>query len=155
MLGDPLLNSVDEQLRRLSLNEVSGTTGSYRSLASIGITTDSSGKLILDPSKLQTALQAQPNAVAQLFGASTGIAARLDTALTQVLASNGAVAARDKSLSDDQKVLEQQKTRHDQRMNVVQQRYLVQFNALDAALAEMKKTSSFLTEQLASNTSSS
>jgi flagellar hook-associated protein 2 len=34
-------------------------------------------------------------------------------------------------------------------MAVIQQRYLAQFNALDAALTQMQSTSSYLTQQLA------
>jgi flagellar hook-associated protein 2 len=148
MLGDPVLQGIDAQMRRLSLNEVSGLSSSYTSLASIGITSDASGKLSIDSTKLQAALTTQSTAVAQLFGSTGGIAARLDTALTAALGSGGAIAARDTSLQADQKVLTQQSTDLQKRLDVIQQRYMTQFTALDTALAQMKQTSTYLTQQL-------
>lgn len=151
MLGDPVLQGIDAQMRRLSLNEVTGLSSTtYTSLASLGITSDTTGKLSIDSTKLQSALKSQPTAVAQLFASANGVAARLDTALTSALGTGGAIAARDTSLQADQKVLAQQTTDLQKRLDVVQQRYMAQFTALDTALAKMKQTSTYLTQQLTS-----
>jgi flagellar hook-associated protein 2 len=148
MLGDPVLQAIDAQMRKLSLNQVSGATGAYTSLSSIGITSDINGKLSIDSAKLQTALQSQPVAVAQLFGGANGIATRLDTALTSLFSTTGQLAARDKSLTADQATLTRQTTSLQSRLNTIQQRYLAQFTALDTAMAQMKQTSTYLTQQL-------
>jgi flagellar hook-associated protein 2 len=76
------------------------------------------------------------------------VAARLDAALTTQLASTGSIAARDQSLAADQKSISDQQTQHNARMTLVQQRYLTQFTALDSLLSELRRTSSFLTQQL-------
>jgi flagellar hook-associated protein 2 len=151
LLADPLMKSVDEQMRRISLNQVSGLPGIYTSLAAIGITSDTKGKLTIDESKLTAALAADRTAVAQLFGNTGGIAARLDSALTEQLASTGSIAARDKGLATDQQTITDQFTRHNARMSVVQQRYLSQFTALDTLMSQLKQTSTFLTQQLGSS----
>jgi flagellar hook-associated protein 2 len=148
LLADPMLNGIDSQMRRLSLGQVSGLAGDYTSLAAIGVTSDAKGKLALNDSKLKAALTADRSAVARLFGASGGIAVRLDAALTDQLASTGTIAARDKSLVNDQKTIDEQRVRHNARMTTIQQRYLTQFNALDTLLSEMRRTSTFLTQQL-------
>jgi flagellar hook-associated protein 2 len=150
MLGDPVLQSIDSQVRRLSLDQVAGLSGSYTSLAAVGITTDSKGQLSIDSTKLQAALQSQPTAVSQLFSSTGGVAVRLDAALTSALSSTGSIAARDQSLTNDQKVLTQQSTALQSRLDVIQQRYMAQFTALDTAMAQMKQTSNYLTQQLAS-----
>jgi flagellar hook-associated protein 2 len=154
LLADPMLNGIDAQMRRLSLGQVAGLAGSYTSLASVGITSDTKGKLVLDDAKLKAALVVDRSAVARLFGSTGGIAVRLDAALTEQLASNGTIAARDKSLVDDQKSIEEQRTRHTARMTTIQQRYLTQFNALDSLLSEMRRTSTFLAQQLGAPSSS-
>jgi flagellar hook-associated protein 2 len=150
MLGDPMFAAIDSQMRRFSLNEVSGTTSGYSSLSAIGITTGSDGKLTLDATKVRAALDKNSGAVAALFGATNGIAKRLDTALTNLLAGDGPLASRDKSLAQDNKALDTQKQNLDKRLTSVQQRYLVQFNALDSLMAQMKQTSTFLAQQLGS-----
>jgi flagellar hook-associated protein 2 len=154
LLGDSLMNSIDSQMRQLSLSQVKSINGTYNSLAAIGITSDTTGKLSLDTTKLTAALNTNRSAVAQLFGATDGIAARLDTALTQMLGSDGSIAARNKSLADTQKSITDQQTTHQALMATVQNRYLAQFNALDTLMSQLKNTSSYLTQQLTSlNTS--
>jgi flagellar hook-associated protein 2 len=148
LLADPMMNGIDAQMRNLSLSQVNGVAGPYASLASIGIVSDAKGRLTLDQAKLTTALTAAPTAVAQLFGATNGIAARLTTALTGQLATSGAISARSQSLTNDQKTIIDQQTTHNARMAVVQQRYITQFTALDSLLSQMRQTSAFLTQQL-------
>lgn len=148
MLGDPLLMGIEAQLRRLSLNAVSGLRTGYSSLASIGITSSTTGQLSLDSTKLQAALASQPTAVAQLFGATDGIAARLDSALTDMLGSTGNIQTRTQSLTSAQKQLAEDSARLQTQLAAIQQRYIAQFTALDKALAQMKQTSSYLTQQL-------
>jgi flagellar hook-associated protein 2 len=150
LLGDPLMNGVDSQMRQLSLSQVKSVAGNYNSLAAVGITSDTSGKLSLDTTKATAALNSNRSAVAQLFGATDGIAARLDSALTQLLGSSGSLSARNKSLADSQKSITDQQTTHQAVMATVQQRYLAQFNALDALMSQLKNTSTFLTQQLTS-----
>lgn len=150
MLGDPVLQGIDAQVRRLSLNAVSGLSGNFTSLAAIGITSDLKGQLSVDSTRLQAALQSQPTALAQLFGSTDGVAVRLDTALTSALGSAGAIAARNTSLANDQKLLQDQSQALQSRLSVIQQRYMTQFTALDKALAQMKQTSTYLSQQLSS-----
>lgn len=150
MLGDPVLQGIDAQVRRLSLNEVTGPGGEFTSLAAIGVTSDTSGLLSVNASKLQAAMQSQPNAVAKLFGSTDGIANRLDAAMTSALSSAGALAARNTSLTNDQNALQQEGDALQSRINAIQQRYLAQFTALDKAMAQMKRTSTYLTQQLTS-----
>jgi flagellar hook-associated protein 2 len=153
LLADPMMNGIDAQMRRLGLNQVNGLTGPYTALATIGIVSDTKGQLTLDQSKLTAALNANRNAVAQLFGSTDGIATRLDTALTQQLSATGTIAARNQSLTSSQKSIIDQQTAHQARMAQVQQRYLTQFTALDSLMSQMKQTSSFLSQQLSGSSS--
>lgn len=148
LLGDSMMNSIDDQMRRQTLNEVKGISGPYASLASIGITSGADGTLTLDGTKLQAALTAAPDSVAQMFASTNGVASRLDTSLNGLLQTGGTIDARDTSLANDQKTIKTQTQALNDRLAVIQQRYLTQFNALDTLLAQLKQTSSYLTQQL-------
>jgi flagellar hook-associated protein 2 len=154
MQGDPMAVGIAAELRRLSFDSVAGLSGSVNSLAALGITSDSSGKLSLNETRLNAVLAQDRSAAARLFGGSSqAVAGRLETALIAKLASNSTIAARDQRLVADQKAIDVQRDQHNRRMTAVQNRYLTQFNALDTLLAQMKQTSTYLTQQLAASSS--
>jgi flagellar hook-associated protein 2 len=152
LLGDWLLSGTQFQLTRGMTDQVSGLNSSYSSLAAIGITTAADGTMSVDGTKLQAALTADGSSVAKLFSGPQGVATRLNDAVTKLLDSGGAIAARDVNLAAGQKDVGAQETALNARMAVVQARYLKQFNALDTLMSSLQSTSNYLTQQLA-NTS--
>ena len=68
LLGDAMLRGIEGELRTKLTDTVSGLTGSYQSLASIGITTEKDGTLKLDAAKLNAAMTSNYDGVAALFG---------------------------------------------------------------------------------------
>jgi flagellar hook-associated protein 2 len=154
MQGDPLAVGLASQVRRLSFDLVPGIPGAFRSLASLGITSDGTGQLSLNEGKLTAVLGQDRNAVDQLFSGAAGIAARLDTALSAALGGSGSIAARDTALSNTQKGIDRAKSQLNDRLQIVQSRYLAQFTALDSLMSQMKSTASFLTQQLGSGSTS-
>ena len=56
LLGDALLRSIEQDMRRALTSPVAGSSGDYTTLASIGITTNADGTLELDAAKLKKAL---------------------------------------------------------------------------------------------------
>lgn len=149
LLGDWLLSDVSAQMVRGATDRVAGLANAYGSLAAIGITTDANGQLQLDSTRLNAALAANPDAIAQLFGGTNGVGTRLNSAIDKLLASSGAIAARNNNLTDAQQTVSDATRRLNDQMAVVQQRYLAQFNALDTLMAQLQQTSTFLTQQLA------
>lgn len=148
LLGDSLLIGIDSQVRRILSTPVAGTSGAYGTLASLGITTNADGTLALDSTKFQKALSADPQAVNQIFASNGGIATQLNSYLTDQLSSSGNIAARNTSLTAQQKDLQGQRDALDARMQLVQDRYLQQFTALDTMLSQLQSTSTYLTQQL-------
>ncbi|ABA58823.1 Flagellar hook-associated protein 2 [Nitrosococcus oceani ATCC 19707] len=67
LLGDASLRGIENRLRRVASDTVTGLSGPYRTLADIGITTQRDGTLKLDESKLQQVVESDPEAVARLF----------------------------------------------------------------------------------------
>jgi flagellar hook-associated protein 2 len=150
MLGDPLLQGLQSQIRQ-TLNSVI-TTGSsaYNTLAGVGITTNNDGTLSLNSAKLSAALATNTSAVSQLFGGTKGVAATLNTQLTLELASTGPVGSRGQTLVKQENSLTQQQTDLDTRMSALSASLTQQFTALDSLLSSLQTTSSYLSQAFAS-----
>jgi flagellar hook-associated protein 2 len=149
MLGDPLLNGIESQIRRGLNDTISGLSGTYQSLASIGIKTTASGALEVDSAKLKTALESNFDAVGAIFASTEGVAARLYTQLEKRLASTAEVESRTTSLNGSLKQIAKDKVALDLRMAQIEARYRKQFTALDSLLSKLQSTSSYLAQQLA------
>lgn len=150
LLGDSLLRSIETETRRGLSEPVSGISGSYTTLASLGITTNASGALTIDNDKLTKALDADAQGVAELFGSENGIAARLSERLETRLATTGDIEGRNTGLKTELKDIARDKEAFTLRMTQVEARYRKQFTALDSLLSQMQSTSAYLTQQLAS-----
>lgn len=149
LLGDSLLRGIEQDMRRGLTNPVTGLTGEYKVLASIGITTTASGALELDQTKLTKALDSDPDAVAQLFGSEDGVAARLFAQVDTRLASGSDLDSRNASLKRDLDQIADDKEALALRMEQIEARYRKQFTALDSLLSQLQTTSSYLAQQLA------
>ncbi|MEQ1579601.1 MAG: flagellar filament capping protein FliD [Steroidobacteraceae bacterium] len=147
MIGDALLNGVESQLRRTMTAPVVGAAEAYNSLASIGIKTKSDGTLSLDETRLQRAVDANFDAVGALFGSENGIAATLSTQVEGRLASDGALEIRNKNLVKEKLAIDKRQSDTNARMEMVLQRYIKQFSALDTLLSRLSSTSSYLGQQ--------
>ena len=150
LLGDALLRGIENDVRSKLTGGVSGATGAYQTLASIGVTTNKDGTLALDSDKLSKALGADFDGVAKLFGSENGVAARLSTSLTARLADTSELNQRTKALNAKSVSLQKEQADLETRMAEVTKRYNAQFNALDSLLSNMSQTSSFLETQLSS-----
>ncbi|SEJ08091.1 flagellar filament capping protein FliD [Frateuria terrea] len=150
MIGDATVNSISSTLQRL----VSGTANGG-SLADLGITLQVDGTLKLDSGKLATSLADGGKRAADLFGGDDGFAAQINSQLDQWVGSNGAIASRTSSLSQQLKDLSSQQTDLDSRMADLTARYQAQFTALDTLMTKLNSTSSYLTQQFDALTAAS
>jgi flagellar hook-associated protein 2 len=149
LLGDALLRAVEMELRGNLTNPVDGQEGAYKTLASIGITTQKDGKLGLDAEKFNAAIEADFDGVARLFGSENGVASRLSKSLDARLQADSEINARTKRLNEKSVSLQKEQATLEARMLKVEQRYRAQFTALDTMLSNMQNTSNYLTQQLA------
>jgi flagellar hook-associated protein 2 len=147
LLGDAMLRGIETDIRH-QLTDTAGGSSVYRTLASIGITTQKDGTLVLDSAKLGTALDTNYDEVAKLFGAENGVAARLSNTLTPRLAADAEIDVRSKRLNQDSIDLQKKQAALETRMAAVEARYRKQFTALDSLLSNLQGTSAFLTQQL-------
>lgn len=149
LLGDAMLRGIESDIRN-KLTDVNGGSSVFKTLASIGITTQKDGTLALDNTKLNTALESNYDEVAKLFASDSGVATRLSNILTPQLAADSALDLRNDGLNKKSVDLQKQQSDLEARMVDVEARYRKQFTALDSLLSNLQNQSTFLTQQLSS-----
>lgn len=148
MLGDALLEGIQNQIKQALYSTV-GSAG-YTSLASIGITTQSNGTLSVNTATLQNALASNFGAVSQLFSGTNGIAAQLNSEITQDLASGGLIDSRSQTLIKQSNALTAQTNTLNTQMSALTASLTQQYSALNVLLSSLQTTSSQLSQSLAS-----
>lgn len=124
--------------------------GSYADLSALGLKTAVDGSLSLDGSKFDTAIAANPLAVKNLFGENAEFGKNVRDMLHNFVGDQGLLADRSKSLDSRMKSVTQQRADLDARMERLDAAYRRQFTALDAMMAQMQSTSSYIAQQLGS-----
>jgi len=103
----------------------------------------------VDAGKLSAALDNSFSDVAGFFSdPSTGMASRLDSTMGGYLKSSGSFASRTDMINDRLERIDAQREALALRLEKLETRYLRQFNAMDALVANLSSTGNFLTQQL-------
>ena len=153
--GDSTARTVMSQIRSELGRSVTGLTGSYRSLADVGITIDKSGVMSFTQSTFKTAFAAAPTDVTGVFAKTTvsgtaveGVAEKLETLMEGFLVSTtGLFDSRINSLNTQLTAITDDRADLARRMQSLESRYFAQLNAMDSLLAEIETTGNFLTQQ--------
>lgn len=163
--GDTLLSSVYSNIRMTASNIVSGLSGDYKTLSSVGITTgdySEKGKLHIDEDELRAALADDPEGVMNMFtqtsdtSSEKGIAVQLYEKLNSAIKNINSSAGSD-DISYDQSALGEQineltddiETAED-RLSDMQERWWSQFSLMEQYIQQMNEQSSWLQAQLGS-----
>jgi flagellar hook-associated protein 2 len=149
LTGDPLPRAVSGELRRL-IGAAEPGNATIKTLADLGVTTSVSGALSLDAAKFQKALDDRPGEVAALITGTNGLASRLDGVVQRMVGSGGAIEARTKGLDTRLDGITDRREALDRRMELIEARYRAQFTAMDGLVAQLRTTSTFLSQQLGS-----
>lgn len=147
LLGDATLRGVQNQIRQALSNSVQGVAG-FSTLAEIGIKTNKRGALELDPSKFNSVIAANFDAVSQLFASNNGLAKRFDGVLKNYLSFDGSLSARVDGVNKQIDDIADQRQKLSTRLAGIESRYRKQFTAMDALLGQLQATGSYLTQQL-------
>ena len=149
LAGDGTLRVMQDQLRGIFNTPASG--GTLTSLGQVGISFQRDGSLLLDSSKLDSAISANFSDVTNLFSSSTGYATRLEAWAKSALGAGGLIDTRTQSLNKYVKDQNNAVDRLEIRMAALQKRYTIEYTNLNLMLSSMNSTSTFLTQQLASS----
>lgn len=148
LVGDGTLRSIQTQLKS---QLASSQSGDLKTLASIGITQDLDGKLVINADKLNTALTDKPNSVTAFFvgdGETTGFATQTEKLLNTALDTTlGTLKTATDGINTSLKNLDKQITATTASIETAIERYKTQFTQLDKLMTSMNSTASFLTQQ--------
>jgi flagellar hook-associated protein 2 len=149
LASDSATRNMHSTLRDLLSQPVSGVTGSYDNLSSIGVSFQADGSLEVDSSRLDDALAADSASVAELFSSADGYGTRLYDAVTSMVGADGILQSRTEGYEDRVDSIEEQVDRMEARLDITETRLRSQFGSLDVLLGNMTTTSNLLSQQLA------
>jgi flagellar hook-associated protein 2 len=130
---------------------ITGIAGGISSLSDIGITVQKDGTLATDSTKLAAALADPGKDVTALFTQTTvgneGIAVRFSSVLRTSIGFDGLIASRTDGIAASIKEIGNSRDALNLRLAKIEARFRAQFTALDTMMANMQKTSQYLTQQ--------
>ena len=144
LLGDATLRAVEYALRNQLSNTVSGLSGSFDSLSSIGVTTERDGSITLDSDILDAAIENNFDDIGALFASEDGVASRFDTLVEAYVSSTGIIDARTDGIKTSIEDIGDQRIALARKLAALEARYLRQFNAMDLIVAQLRSTSDYL-----------
>jgi flagellar hook-associated protein 2 len=152
LAGDGTLRTLQDQLFGIFNSPATG--GTLSSLAQVGIAFQAGGKLALDSSKLNSAIATNYNDVSNLFSSPTGFSTRLTAWAKATLTSGGLIDTRTQSLNQSVTFTNTEIDRLNNQITALQKKYTAQYTNLNVLLSSLNTTSTYLTQQLASSSSS-
>ena len=146
--GDFTATSILSQLRQSLTSAVTPST--HSALSDLGIEIGADGLLEINTSTFLTAWNADSAEVSAFFaGSSTtdGFADALEDTLSGILDTTGSIASRTNALNTELATVALERAQLDARLIKIEARYLRQFNAMDALVAQLTSTGDFLEAQ--------
>lgn len=154
--GNATLESFQNQLENILEQVKSGNTSGAASLADLGITADANtGQLDSNSTTLTNALSANLTAVGNLLGGTNGIATQLNTLINQYSGPGGLLSSVNQGLQSSLSNVSQQQTALQAELATYSATLTSQYNAMDAAVAALKETQTYLTAEFNPGQSSS
>ena len=154
LTGDFAALTIQSQIRRTMSSVVSGLSGSFNSLASIGITTQRDGTLAIDSTKLNTALNSNFDEVTQMLAGSNGIAKNLSSTLDSFLGYNGLISTRNQTYQEQLKSIADQRTQLADHIKSYTAMLTQKYSAMDSLVGQLNSTQNYLSTQLSALTKS-
>jgi flagellar hook-associated protein 2 len=156
--GDQGLRSMEQQLSALITKAVT-SDAEINSLSDIGVKTNRDGSISLDAARLETVLREKPDAVEALLSPTRdathseitdpGLSGALGSLKDAYVAANGPLASLKTRLDKESGLIAQARERMEVREAAYADRLTRQFSGMDARVANLKATQSYLEQQVA------
>jgi flagellar hook-associated protein 2 len=156
--GDQGLRRLEQQLLGL-VGQAVTSDPDIKSLADIGVATTREGRLMLDQAKFDAALRDRPDAVEALFSPTRdatrtaitdpGLSGALNSLKDSAVANGGALGGLKARLDREGGEITKMRERIEVREAVYKDRLTRQFGGMDARVAVLKATQSYLEQQVA------
>ena len=153
LAGDSTLRSITSRLTS-ALQSIGGGTSAYKTLGSIGLAVDRSGKLSLDSTKFDKAITADAAGVSKLLAgtdatAAGGVMSIVSNAVDVFTKSGtGLMAGRSDAMAATTKRLQSRIDREEIRINRFAEQLRKQFTTMDTTVAAWNAQSTYLSKQL-------
>ena len=152
LMGDAITNNIHSRLDRLVTGTVPGVE-SFSRLSDFGITLNSEGRLEVDSSTINSALDDDFDDALLFFTQSTeaskGFAVRMVDTLDAILDfTGGTLDARTNGIKNSIDGIQDQVERIEMRISAWEVRTRAQFNALELLLAGYQTTGNYLSQQI-------
>ncbi|MCW4150584.1 flagellar filament capping protein FliD [Halomonas sp. 18H] len=148
--GDSTVRTVESRMRSVLSGGVAQEGDGFSMLSQVGISLEVDGTLSLDNDKLNDVVANDQQALSEFFAGSDdnpGLAGQVNTAVDQMLSSNGTVSGAISGSESRIESLGDRYTSMEQSIGQTIDRYRTQFGQLDGMIAEMNQTSNYLTQQ--------
>ncbi len=155
LLGNATLQSFQNQLSKILGQVNAGISTGPNSLAAIGIGANPQGTFSSNSATLGNALTANLSAVGKLLSGPTGIATQLDKFVSQYTQVGGLLDTISNSLKSSLAANAKQLADLTARMKVYSATLTAEYNAMDAAVALLKQTQTYLTQTFNSGSTAS
>jgi flagellar hook-associated protein 2 len=155
LAGDSSVRTLQARLQSILTHTVSGLPG-VRTLADVGIKTGRDGSLSIDATTFSSALARDPAALDALFATPTSGTADFVSGLVSQLTNttDGILTAHQNGLNARISAIEDQTAVMQRRIDAFKANLVKQFTAMETTLSNLKSTGAYLTQQLATKTSS-
>ena len=147
LLGNSTVNSLLGKIRSVISTSITSDSGGARNLGDLGITSNVNGGFDQDSAKLTAALTNNLGAVTNLLTGTNGIAKRLDNAINDYTQPSGLLDTINNGLQTGLKDVTSRQAALQLRLTTYSATLTKEFNAMDAAVAALKQTQSYLTQQ--------
>jgi len=151
--GDRTAVGLMSQLRSM-VSQSSGASSVFSSLSSVGVELQRDGTLRLNETKFNAALT-QRTELARAFRnvdddnpGNHGFAERFRQLTNAIIGTDGMLTTRSEGLRATIRRNEQQQERYSDRVALVEQRLLRQYQALDGSLGQLNSLSAYVTQQM-------
>jgi flagellar hook-associated protein 2 len=147
---DPTIERLGTELRSLLIESVPGLPSDRNSLARIGLSMNATGKLEIDNTRFDAALDKDIRSIGRLFtNSEDGLSTKLESILERYTESvDGVLTNRKKALNGRVDQLDQQMERMETRLGRTQSTLERQFAAMEQALAGIQAQGQALTSLL-------
>ena len=147
LLGDATTRNISNQIRTRIADAVTGISGKFTTLVDVGITSNSDGTLKINSNTLDSAIDENIDDVSALFSSTNGVATKLDSIVNEYVKKDGLLDSKTNGLNSTIENINEDLEALELSLIAFEERLLAQFSAMDALVAQLNSTSSFLTQQ--------
>jgi flagellar hook-associated protein 2 len=153
--GNATLESFQNQLSNILDKVTAGGAAGVKSLTDLGITANATGTYDTNTTTLSNALTGSLASAGALLGGASGIATQIDNLINGYTKIGGLLDTINQGLQTSLSNVSKEQAALTAQLAIYSQTLTTQYNAMDAAVAQLKLTQTYLTAEFNPNQSSS